>query len=290
MKNNLKDLFNEDVRDFITDETLDAIEEAIQNKTELAVEVALQEQDEIYANKLQGLVGSLDKDKTKKMKKLLENSDKEKTAKLVKIIKKYEREQDQDIKSFKKEIVESVGVFIDEFIAEAIPAEDFKVAVQNKTAKAVLENLRNVLAVDSVLMKESVSSAISEGKTEIDGLRKEVSDLKKLNRVLKENKDQNDVRLYLEGKTSRFPTSKKKFVTKTLGDRSLSFIEENFDYTVRLYDKQEKKQFHTLKEEALETRKHKPDYVKEEVIVEKKAVEDDKSDPYLAELQKVRFR
>ena len=99
MKNNLKDLFNEDVREFITDETLDAIEEAIQNKTELALTVALQEQDDLNAKQLQHLLDSLDRDKTVKMKKLLEAVDKDKTAKLIKIVKKYEREQDQDIKN-----------------------------------------------------------------------------------------------------------------------------------------------------------------------------------------------
>lgn len=289
MKKNLKDLFKEDVREFISDDTLDAIEEAIQNKTELAVQVALEEQDEIYAEKLDRLMKSMDKDRTVKMKKLLEAVDKDKTAKLVKVIKKYEREQDQDIKNFKKQIVESVGAFVDEYIEESIPTEDFKDAVRNKTAMNVLENLRKVFSIDLAVMKESVANPIMEGKKEIDTLRKKVDELEKTNKLLKEEKEKNEVRLFLEGKTSKFSDTKKKFIHKTLGDRSLQFIESNFEYAVRLFDKQEKKQLETLKEEALESRKHKPDFVKEEVIVEEKASKEEPANPYLTELEKMRF-
>jgi hypothetical protein len=83
-------------------------------------------------------------------------------------------------------------------------------------------------------MKESVSGAIVQGKTEIDKLRKEKRRPRKEHvSVLTESKNKSEVKLFLEGRTSKYPETKKNFVKKALGDKSLQFIQENFDYTVR---------------------------------------------------------
>jgi hypothetical protein len=188
MKKKLKDLFTEDVQKILTQETLVALEEAVTKKTELAVEAALLEQDDQYAQKLQQLVKAIDRDHTNKMRRIVESIDKDQSAKLVKIVKKYEREQSKDLHKFKKSIVESVGAFLDEFIDESIPADDLAQAVKNKTAYSVLENLRKVFAIDLSVMNESIAPAIHEGKTELDKLRKENNQLKKNFKVIKERR------------------------------------------------------------------------------------------------------
>jgi RecA/RadA recombinase len=237
-------------------------------------------------------MSSVDKDRTLKMKKIMEAFDRDKTAKLVKVIKKYEREQNGDLLKFKKQLTESVSAFLDEFIEESVPTADIKQAVKNKTAMNVLENLKKVFAIDLAVMKESVSGAIVEGKTEIDKLRKRNEELEKSMRVLTESKNKSEVKLFLEARTSKYPETKKNFVKKALGDKSLQFIQENFDYTVRLFEKQEKKQLETIKEEAVQNRKHKPDFVKEQKIVTEKinTNTDEESDPYLDVLKKQTFR
>ena len=288
-----KNLFSEEIQKKLglSDESVQAIQEALENKVDLAVEAALLEQDEVYATKLQNLMESVDKDRTVKMKKIMEAFDRDKTAKLVKVIKRYEREQKQDLHKFKKQITESVSEFLDEFIEESIPKADLSQAVKNKTAYNVLENLRNVLAIDTAVMKESVSTAIVEGKQELDKLRQENEKLKKNLRVVTESKQQAEVKLFLESKTSGFPKNKKNFITKALGDKTLDFIEEQFDYTVRLFDKQEKKQMEVLKEEALKERKHQPDYTKEEKVITEKVNNDTENvNPYLQALDKMAWK
>ena len=294
MKKKSTNLFSEDIQKSLglSDESVKAIQESLESKIDLAVEAALLEQDDVYASKLKTLMTSVDKDRTLKMKKIMEAFDRDKTAKLVKVIKKYEREQNGDLLKFKKQLTESVSAFLDEFIDESIPKADMTQAVKNKTAMNVLENLRKVLAIDSAVMKESVSGAIVQGKTEIDKLRKENNDLKKSVSVLAESKNKSEVKLFLEGKTSKYPETKKNFVKKALGDKSLQFIQENFDYAVRLFEKQEKKQLETIKEDAIQNRKHKPDFVKEQKIVTEKVNNntDEESDPYVDVLRQQTFR
>lgn len=290
MKKNLKNLFTEDVQKILTDDTLTAIEEAIENRTTLAVDAALAEQDDVYAEKLKTLVESIDADRTRKMKKLMESLDKDRSAKLVKVIKKYEREQNTDMVKFKKELLESVGVFLDEFINETISKEDLAQAVKNKTAYTMLSNLRNVLSIDSATMNESVAGPILKAKEEHDAVLAENAKLKENLKLLREQKEDALKGLFLENKTAKFPETKRNFIRKALGDKSLKFIQENLEYTVRLFDKQEKKQLQTLKEDAIQGRKEKPDYVKtEKVITEKVNKKEDAYDPYVAEMEKMRF-
>lgn len=293
MKKNKQNLFSEDVQKSLglSDESVNAIQEALEAKVDLAVEAALVEQDEVYATKLGSVMESLDKDRTIKMKKLMEAFDRDKTAKLVKVVKKYEREQQSDLIRFKKQLTESVSAYLEEFLSESIPAKDIEQAVKNKTAMNVLGNLRRVFAIDSAVMKESVSDAILQGKTELDKLRNENASLKSNLKVITEEKNNTQVKLFLEGKTSKYPESKKNFIKKALGDKSLTFIKENFDYTVRLFEKQEKKQLEVIKEEALQNRKHKPDFVKnQKVITEKVSNDVEENDPYLSILQTMEFR
>jgi hypothetical protein len=225
------------------------------------------------------------------MKKLMEAFDKDKTTKLVKVVKKYEREQQVDLIRFKKQLTESVSAYLEEFLSESIPAKDIEQAVKNKTAMNVLGNLRKVFAIDSAIMKESVSDAILQGKNELDKLRNENASLKSNLKSITEEKNNTQVKLFIEGKTSKYPESKKNFIKKALGDKSLTFIKENFDYTVRLFEKQEKKQLEVIKEEALQNRKHKPDFVKNQKIITEQVSNDvEENDPYLSVLQTMEFR
>jgi hypothetical protein len=293
MKKNKQNLFSEEIQKNLglSDESVKAIQESLENKIDLAVEAALLEQDGVYAEKLKTVMVTLDNDRALKMKKLMEAFDRDKTAKLVKVVKKYEREQQGDLVKFKKQLTESISEYLDAFLVESFPKKDLETAVKNKSAFKVLENLRKVFSIDYALMDKSLSGAIIEGKTEIDQLRKENADLKTNLNLLTEEKNNAHVKLFLEAKTSKFPESKKNFIQKALSDKSLKFIKENFDYTVRLFENQEKKQLEIIKEQALQNRKHKPDFVKpQKVITEKVSNKVEENDPYLSALESMTFR
>lgn len=284
----LKNLFSEDVQKILTEESLIAIQEAFNSKVELAVDAALVEQDEQYATKLKTLITTLDKDRTKKMKRVVEAVDKNNASKLVKVVKLYERDSKRDAKKFKKQVVETVGQFIDAYIAEAVDQQDIAQAVKNKSAYNVLENLRGVLGVDVAMMNNSIKGAVLDGKDKMDKLQKENTELKsKLNKIT-ESYQAIEVKSLLAEKTAKLPESKKNFIRKALDGKSVKFINENFDYALRLFDKQEKEKLVTLKEEALNNRSVKPDVVPKQKVVEESLNNNDDGhgNMYIEELSK----
>jgi hypothetical protein len=282
----IKNLFTEDVQKILTPESLEAIEQAFEDKVALVSEMLLKEQDELYAEKLITLIKTIDKDHTGKMRKLIEAVDKGNASKLVKIVKLYERDSKRDAKKFKKELIGTVSAYLDTFINESIDQKDFTQAVKNNTAYNVLENLRNVLGVDTAMMNPEIQNAVLDGKSQIDKLTNENVELKKQYKALYEAHQKNEVSMLLENKTAKLPTDAKNFVRKALQDKSLKFIEENFDYTLRLFEKQEKSKLVTLKEDALNRRTVKPDVVPVQKVVEESLNNDEHGDMYVDVLSK----
>lgn len=287
MKKNLKNLFSEDVQSVLTEDTLNAIEEAFNNKVDLAVEQALVEQDDVYAEMLETLLEKLDKDRTKKLKILVESIDKKNASDLVKIVRLYERANSTDANKFKKHMITTVSAYLDEFLSESFDKKDFSQAVKNNTAFNVLSNLRKVLAVDSTVIKESFKDAIVDGQKQLEDLKKENAALKKQYSTLLEDNQKAQVAVLLEQKTSKLPETKKQFVKKMMEGKSLEFIKENFDYTLRLFEKQEQKKLDTLKEDALKQRKVQPDVVPVKKVIEEKVNKtDDLNSQYLEALSR----
>lgn len=288
---NITDLLSDDAKGLLSEESLIAIQEAYDRQVELAVEAALEEQDEEYATHLKQLVEKIDSDHSAKMVRVLESVDNSATNKLVKIVKLYDRELTLEQKKFKKNLVSSISSYIDEYLEECVSTEELKAAVKNKLAFNVLDNLRTVLAVDSAVMQESIQKAVLDGKDKMVKLESENKVLRDNFKSLYEENQKVQKDLFLESKISKFADDKKNFIKKTFSDKSLDFIKENLDYAVRLFEKAEKDKLKVIKEEAVRNRTVKPDFVKNTEKVVTENVNNNNAtaeDPYVSELAKVR--
>ena len=266
----------------LTEESVEAIETAIEEKIQLSVESALTNQDELYADKLQELVMAIDKDHTSKLNRVVEAVDVNNANKLIKVVKKYETELNGSASQFKTTLIESISNYLEEYIEESVPTAAIEEATKNRTAREVLSNLRKVLAVDSTLMSESVKEAVVDGKTQIDNLTTDLNAFKKENKVLKEAYLKQNADLLLERKTANLPDSKKQYLIKILSDKTPRFIKENFNYTASLFDKKEKERLSVIKEEAYTKRKVKTDAPVQQITEQKKETRN----PYLDELRR----
>ena len=278
-----KQALPDQAEEVLTEESVKAIETAIEEKIQLSVEAALTNQDELYAEKLHELVGAIDKDHTNKLNRVVGAVDHNNANKLIKVVKRYENELNGHANNFKTTLVESISDYLEEYVEESVPTQAIEEATKNRTAREVLSNLRKVLAVDSTLMSESVKEAVMDGKGQIDHLSNQVGHLAQENALLKEAYSQQSSQLMLEAWTSNLPESKRNYLIKILGDKTPEFIEENFSYTATLFDKKEKERLTVIKEEAYKRRKVKT-HAPIQQISEKKEIPP--YNPYLEELKR----
>jgi hypothetical protein len=255
---NLKTILKEASGDVLTDDTLDQIEtmfnEAVDTKAAIRVEKALIEQDESHAGKLGELLEAIDDDHSDKLQKVVGAIDQNHSQKLVQLVKRYEGTLNEEAGSFKDSLVENISTYIDEYIDEKLPITEIEAAVKNKKALAVLESLRSTLGVDFALAKETIRDAIQEGKETITESHTQISQLQEQNNNLASKVDTLSTHILLTEKTQDLPAQKKNYVFKVLSDKDTQFINENFDYTVRLFDKTEQEKIEQIKDEAISQR------------------------------------
>ena len=287
---NITDILKEAAKDVLTEETLQAIEETFneqldskaEERSKIAVEAALNEQDEKYAAKLEALLQAIDKDHCRKLKKVVESLDTDRTNKLKKIITKYQRELNNEAAKLRDTVVESISDYLDSYIDEAIPAKSIQEAVDNKKAHNILEGFRKTLGVDLALANETIREGVVDGKKRLDDASSRITDLTEQRDALASELVELKKSIFLSEKTKSFDEKKTKFISKTFSGKDLEFIQENFDYAVKMFDKKHTEALEVLKEDAISKSQIKED------VEQKLTTESVKSsNPYINELSRI---
>ena len=283
----IKQILSEATNGALNEEVLSEIEnvfnQKINDKVEIHVEAALNEQDELYTEKLNELFKKIDEDHSSKLKSVVEALDNDRTNKLKLVIDKYEGALDGEAEEFQSTLIESISDYLDVYLEEKIPVESVQEAVKNTKAKKILEGLRSHLAVDSALEKESIKEAVIDGHNQINEASKKLESVAEENAVLKEELDTAKASLVLEQKTAGLDKRVKQYINKVMQGKDAEFIAENFDYTLKLFKKKESNRLETLKEEALSTRENVDRVIYEDTSNE---VIEESNSPYLSELSK----
>ena len=278
-------------KELLTEDTLNEIqasfEKAVEEKAKLQVASQLIKQDEDYAGKLKNLLEVIDKDHTTKLKKVVRAIDENHSGKLKAIVKKYKTALVTEAGTFKNTIINDVSTYLDAYVDEALPKAQVNEALKNKRAQIVLEQIKEFLGVDTAVAKKAVKSAIVDGKKQIDEANQKLEALQQDHKVLAEKYNKIASDLILEKKVSGLSDKKKGYISRIMKGKSAEFINENFDYALNLFDKNETEKLHELKEDAIKqsisTEVDVPQIVEEkvsEIGVEKQM------NPYLQELSK----
>ena len=114
-------MLKEAVGELLTQETLDAIQEAFDKSVEtkadelssLRVEKALVEQDEDHAEKLEKLLEAIDKDHSGKLNRVLKAVNENHAHKLQQVVKKYSSDVVEEAGKFKDDLVTRVSNYLD---------------------------------------------------------------------------------------------------------------------------------------------------------------------------------
>jgi hypothetical protein len=289
----IKEILKKFTNDLLSEEALteisSAFEKAVTEKLQVHVEKALLEQDEDYASKLQKLLTVIDEDHTKKLVNVVEAIDKNHAAKFKTVVGKFETELNKNANMFKEEMINNISTYLEAYIDEAIPADKINEAVSSKRANVVLEQIKEILGVDTALAQKSIKSAIVDGKRQIDEANTRLEAVQKELEVLREQNERVNSELVLEKKTAGLSDKKRTYIQKVMSGKSSQFIAENIDYALNLFDKSATERLQTLKTEAVtKTSSNKVDrpVIEEKVTNEAPKEEQKTMSPYLNELKK----
>ncbi len=284
----IKQILSEATNGALNEEVLSEIENVfekkVSDKVEIHVEAALNEQDELYTQKLNELVVKIDEDHSSKLKSVVNALDLDRSSKLKMVVEKYEEALNEEAEDFQTKLIDSISDYLDVYLEEKIPVESVQEAVKNTKAKKILEGLRSHLAVDSALEKDSIKEAVIDGHNQINEASKKLESVAEENAVLKEELDTVKAGLVLEQKTADLDKRTKQYISKVMKGKDVEFINENFDYTIKLFKKKESDRLETLKEEALSTRENVDRVIYEDTTQE--VVNESVASPYMDELSK----
>jgi hypothetical protein len=167
---------------------------------------------------------------------------------LKQVIEKYENNLNDEAKDFQERLVEEVSNYLDLYLDKAVPTNQISEAVENIRAAKQLNEIRKIVGINEEFIDSEIKEALTDGKQTIDSLRTE------LNQALKENADLNhklnkaEATMLLEQKTADMPSVKKNFVSRLLKNKTTSYIEENFNYVVDMFDKETQNEVELVQE------------------------------------------
>ena len=243
-------VINEETAKAITEAFESAVEEKVNARVSLEVESVLTKQDEDHASKLKKLLEAIDTDHTNKLQTVVNALTENHTDKLKNIVSFYRKALNEKAQKFSTNIVSEISNYLDLYLNKNIPNLQLKEAVQNTYARKQLDRIRELVGIDSDYINESVKSVVSKGKSKIDELNEKLNESYQENHTLLEKLKINETAVLLEKKTKGMPSSKKEYIFNLLNDKGSSYIEENFNYVVEMFERGEEDKTSDLVQEA----------------------------------------
>lgn len=243
-------VINEETAKAITEAFDAAVEEKVTSRVQLEMESALSKQDEDHAAKLQKLLEAIDSDHTEKLQKVVSTITENHTSKLEKLVGFYRKALNEKAEAFSNKIVNEISNYLDLYLENKVPTMQLEEAVSNTYARKQLEKIREMVGIDPETVNEDVKGMIAEGKKRIDELTKKLNESYQENHQLFEKLKVNETAVLLEQRTKGMPASKKEFIFNLLNDKDSSYIEENFNYVVEMFERSEEEKATDLVEEA----------------------------------------
>ena len=287
----IKSILKEATQDLLSEEVLGDIESAfaaaVNEKVQIHVTKALTEQDEDYSKKLEHLLEAIDSDHTLKLQKIVEAIDVNHGEKLKSIVQKYSTALKKEAAKFKEDTIDGISSYLENYLDTTIPADEIKSAVTNKKALEILGQLRSILGVDAALAKESVREAIVDGKRQLNEASQKLEVATKELAAARAQLSTRDAELTFEKKTVGLNPRKRNYIGNVMKGKSATFITENIDYALSLFDKTEKERLQNIKDEAINesaaTNVDRPVEESVQSVAEESVVQ---MNPYLSELSK----
>lgn len=263
MKTKIQDVLNQISEDVLTEDSKkmlseafdEAVSAAVNEKLDLEVTDALQKLDEDHSAKLEQLLEAIDTDHSQKLMAVLAKIDEDHTEKLQFLVKQHNKALNEDAAEFKENLLNQLSNYIELYVEKAIPREEIAEAVSNKRAQKILEQMKQMIALDDSFINETIKEAVEDGRKTIDSLKQELNEAIKSNIQATQALKVKSAELVLEKNTAGLPKEKKQYVMRMLKGKDPEYITENFDYVVKMFDKEEDENKELVTEQATKSAK-----------------------------------
>jgi len=245
-----KSVISEETATAIAEAFEAAVSEKVESRSALQVENALSQQDEQHAVKLEKLLEAIDSDHTEKLQMVVNSINEDHTSKLEKLVNFYRKALNEKAEAFSNKMIDDVSNFIDIALEKALPKTQLQEAVENTYARTQLEKIRQIVGFNPESINSGIKTTIAEGKRTIDNLNEKINESYKENEALIGKLKLVESTIILEQKTKGMPSTKKDFIVKLLNDKDSSYIEENFNYVVEMFERSEQEATSELVTEA----------------------------------------
>jgi hypothetical protein len=255
---NIKSILENLDKNVISEETAIAIAEAfekavnekVDSRIKLEVENAISKIDEEHASKLQKLLEAIDNDHTEKLEKVVNTITEDHVQKLETISNFYKKAINEKADEFSLKLVDQVSKFLDIALEKAIPQDQLNEAIANVYARKKLDEIRSLVGIDQDYIDQTLREAINQGKQKADQLVEKLNESYKENENLLNRIKSIEAKTLLDEKTNGMSSAKKEFIFKLLNDKESSYIQENFNYVVEMFERGEEESATALVEEA----------------------------------------
>lgn len=234
-----KSVISEETATAIAEAFETAVNEKVSARVKLEVESTAAKIDEDHATKLEKLLEAIDNDHTGKLEQVVEAITADHTAKLNQISNYYKKALNEKADDFSNKMISELSNYLDITLEKVLPQDQLNEAVTNIYARKKLDTIRGLIGIDSEHIDSSIKGTIYEGKEKIDELNEKLNESYKENEVLLEKIKQVEAKAILEEKTKSMPSAKKDFIFKLLNDKDSSYIQENFNYVVEMFERSE---------------------------------------------------
>lgn len=249
------DILTEDSKKMLIEAFDDAVNVRVSERVEIEVKDALQKLDEDHSVKLEQLLEAIDSDHTQKLVAVLEKIDTDHSEKLVYLVKRHAKIMKEDAAQFKEKLISQLSGYLDVYIEKAIPRDELKEAVSNKRAQRMVEQMKQIISLDDSFVNETIKEAVEDGRKTIENLKSELNEAVKQNIQITQMLKGKSAELMLEKSTSGLTRDKKQYVMRMLRDKDPEYIKENFDYVVKMFDKEDEGQRELVAKQATKSAK-----------------------------------
>lgn len=243
-------VLNEETANAIAEAFETAVNEKVQTKLSLELEGALLKQDQDHASKLENLIEALDLDHCNKLKEVVDAINENHASKLEEISEFYTNALNEKAESFTDKIISEMSNYLDLYLEKNLPSQQLEEAVANTHAKVQLQKIKDILSIDPETLNENVKTVLKKGNDQINDLQEKLNESYNENAKISLQLENLNSALLLEKKTTGMASSKKEYLKKILSDKSPSYIEENFNYVIEMFEKEDSAERTVLAEQA----------------------------------------